>query len=328
MYTQTKLQIIEFLKKNKTTTVKELVQYLGITQAAVHRALNKLMDLNEIEKQGSPPKVFYSIKSKTVSFPFIVLDGEQKKLLDEHYLYIEASGQVLEGLPGFLSWMRATKNQQKPENCIADYIQVLKETESLKNRSHLIDATERFKSVFSDLHMDEVFYHEFYSLIKFGKTKMGQLLLHGKQAQDKKIIKLISQKIKPSVLKLIKEKKIEALAWAPHSLPRKIPFLKELKSNLNLELPVVEILKAYKGPIPIAQKSLSKIEERIKNARETMIVVPSQISYKNVLIIDDAIGSGATLNEIADKLKDKGVKKVVGFAIVGSYKGFEVIKEV
>jgi hypothetical protein len=34
------------------------------------------------------------------------------------------------------------------------------------------------------------------------------------------------------------------------------------------------------------------------------------------------------MNEIAQKLKSRGVKSVVGFAVVGSYKGFEVIKEV
>ena len=59
-----------------------------------------------------------------------------------------------------------------------------------------------------------------------------------------------------------------------------------------------------------------------------MVVVPQKIQAKNILLIDEAVGSGATLNEISEKLKFKGAKKVVGFAIVGSYKGFEVIKEV
>jgi predicted amidophosphoribosyltransferase len=46
------------------------------------------------------------------------------------------------------------------------------------------------------------------------------------------------------------------------------------------------------------------------------------------LILDDAIGSGATINEIAKKVKDKKVAQhVVGLAITGSYKGFEVISE-
>jgi predicted amidophosphoribosyltransferase len=51
--------------------------------------------------------------------------------------------------------------------------------------------------------------------------------------------------------------------------------------------------------------------------------------FDKVLLIDDAIGSGATLNETAMKLKETGMaKEVIGFAIVGSMKGFEVIREV
>ena len=39
-------------------------------------------------------------------------------------------------------------------------------------------------------------------------------------------------------------------------------------------------------------------------------------------------GSGATMNEIALKLKEKKLaKEIIGLAITGSYKGFEVISE-
>ena len=47
-----------------------------------------------------------------------------------------------------------------------------------------------------------------------------------------------------------------------------------------------------------------------------------------ILILDDAIGSGATINEIALKIKTQKLAKVIiGVSITGSYKGFEVISE-
>jgi len=48
------------------------------------------------------------------------------------------------------------------------------------------------------------------------------------------------------------------------------------------------------------------------------------------LLIDDAIGSGATLNEIALQIKNRGIVngKIIGLAITGSIKGFDVISEV
>ncbi len=47
------------------------------------------------------------------------------------------------------------------------------------------------------------------------------------------------------------------------------------------------------------------------------------------MIVDDAIGSGASMNEVAKKLKiEIGVEKVIGFCLIGSYKGFDVIREI
>ncbi|MCL4417171.1 MAG: hypothetical protein M1365_10810, partial [Actinobacteria bacterium] len=68
---------------------------------------------------------------------------------------------------------------------------------------------------------------------------------------------------------------------------------------------------------------------RIENARQTIIVDDKRI-YENVLLIDDAVGSGATMNEIARQIKDKYLVNghIIGLAITGSFKGFDVISEV
>jgi predicted amidophosphoribosyltransferase len=51
--------------------------------------------------------------------------------------------------------------------------------------------------------------------------------------------------------------------------------------------------------------------------------------YNRILLIDDAVGSGATINETACKIKmRKMADEVIGFAVVGSFKGFDVIQEV
>ena len=91
--------------------------------------------------------------------------------------------------------------------------------------------------------------------------------------------------------------------------------------------PQIEIIKIG-GIIPVPQKSLNKIEERISNAENTF-VVKGVVSYKNVLVIDDAVGSGSTLNQISGKLKSKQLaKNVIGLAIVGSFKDCDVITDV
>ena len=114
----------------------------------------------------------------------------------------------------------------------------------------------------------------------------------------------------------------------PPTVKREVQLMKELEKHLNLEIDIIKVVK-IKTPIIIPQKTLNKLEERIENAKKTFVVEGAK-NYKNILIIDDAVGSGATLNEIAFQIKEKNVikGKIIGLAITGSLKGFDVVSEV
>lgn len=102
--------------------------------------------------------------------------------------------------------------------------------------------------------------------------------------------------------------------------------MKYQQQHLNISLPVINI-KKVSGLIPVPQKSLNKVEERISNAQKTFSVSDTR-KFKTVALIDNAVGSGATLNEIAKKMKDKKVaEKIIGIAVIGSLKGFDVITD-
>ena len=92
-------------------------------------------------------------------------------------------------------------------------------------------------------------------------------------------------------------------------------------------MPKIKIQKII-GLIPIPQKSLSKLQERINNANHSFSI-QSEVNFKNLLLIDDAVGSGTTMNEIAGKIKwlNQNIH-ITGLAIVGSFKGFDVITDV
>ncbi|NCN95811.1 MAG: hypothetical protein GW917_03745, partial [Bdellovibrionales bacterium] len=139
----------------------------------------------------------------------------------------------------------------------------------------------------------------------------------------------IAENIQNDLSTLVKKLKIDAIIYYPHSIPRKKQFLPALRKILATGLPEIEVRKVFHSNIPVAQKTLSKIEERIQNAKSTVFIKPYPFKSKNVLIIDDAIGSGATVNELARILKEKhGVESCHAYAIVGSYKGFDVISAV
>jgi hypoxanthine-guanine phosphoribosyltransferase len=210
-----------------------------------------------------------------------------------------------------------------------EYVKTAKEADKYRNKDGLLDATSKLKNTFENCAVNKLFYASFYSLPKFGKTLLGQKVLYAKQSQSEKLIKEIALEIKPFVLKLIKEQQIKAVCFIPPTIPRKVQFLKELQFNLDLSLPEIQLEKAYRGEILVAQKTLSKLEERVENARESIFIKKQSVDYESVLLIDDAVGSGATLNETAKKLKIyPTVKKIIAFAVVGSLKGFDIIQEV
>jgi predicted amidophosphoribosyltransferase len=96
---------------------------------------------------------------------------------------------------------------------------------------------------------------------------------------------------------------------------------------LKINKPKINIVK-IKTPVSVPQKTLKKLDDRIENARETFVVDDNR-SFKKILLVDDALGSGATFNEICKKIKDSKVaKKTICLAITGSFSGFEVISEV
>jgi len=164
------------------------------------------------------------------------------------------------------------------------------------------------------------------------RQKIKQYISQKKQVKPSELgIELgISQvAVHKQLKKLLQEKELVKVGKPPLVFYAINLDKKQLELMLNLPFPHIDLVKAYAGEVRIAQKSLSKIEERLENARKTIFVNHRVVNYQSVLIIDDEVDSGATLNETAKKLKeDSGVKEVYGFAVVGSLKGFPVIKEV
>lgn len=74
--------------------------------------------------------------------------------------------------------------------------------------------------------------------------------------------------------------------------------------------PICHALKKSKRTEP--QAKLSK-EERLKNVQETFFIRPNQKSFvanKTILLIDDVLTTGSTVNECARALKKAGAKQV------------------
>ncbi len=322
---KTKDKIYEYLKKNGVKKPNDIFYHFSINRQMVHRHLKKLLVEKKIQKIGSAPHVFYSILEKKNTLANFSFNQKIEKILEQEFYYISPIGKEYFGKTGFILWCQ--KRNFDIQKKATEYLKIFQKYQKIR-KNNLLDATFKIKKSFGkNICVEKLFYFDFYSIEIFGKTKIGQKLLYAKQSQDIQKINEISKTIKNSLQKLIQREKIEAVIFVPPTVPRQIQFMKVLEKKLNLTLPQIKVVKKI-ADIRVPQKTLKKMSDRIENAENTFFI-DDYTKFKKVLIIDDAVGSGASINQIACKLKkNKNSQKVIGFAITGSLNDFEVISEV
>lgn len=318
-------RILAYVRTNGQARAHDLIRALTpISRAALHRQLKKMVATGLLKKNGTAPLVFYLLGEKKIVVPEPKIPELARQIIKKNYLYISPQGELLYGFLGFIRWAENTHQTDKIITLANSYLKISNEYEKFRKKDGWIDSTFKLKSTFGKNNLVKLFYADFYSLPQFGKTALGALMLYAKQSQNRELMAKVWEQVKPLIEKIIKQFNIDAVAFIPPSVPRGLQFMNEFAAGLNLTLPQIHLVKAQTGQVVVAQKTLEKLEERVTNARETIFVKDQNFSYKNVLLIDDAVGSGASMNEVAKKIK----AKVYGFAVVGSFKGFEVIREV
>lgn len=323
---KTREKIIAMLKKHGQMSIQDLSVALGFSRQYIHSKINELEEAGSVKALGKAPHVFYALKEEETERQSYNICFEDEQFLKSHFILVDSLGNLLEGIDAMQYW--CDKQDLKLEKTLPEFIETRKKYLAFYNTQHLIDGIEKLKNTkgIGPVGMDSLFYLDFYAIERFGKTQLGTLMHYAKQGQNKILMKKIADEVRQRIYNLVNEMQVDAVLFIPPSIDRKIQIMTVLEKLLSIDKPVIKVQK-IKNAIVVPQKALSKIFERVANAKNTFYV-PDQKAYKRVLMIDDAVGSGATMNEIALKLKEKKLaKEIIGLAITGSYKGFEVISE-
>lgn len=334
MTTNTREKIIEYITRHQQARVHDLHKALLLSTAAIHRHLKKLLQAGTILRVGKPPLVFYALPPSTKAVQVQAWGGlpaDVKKIIDTHFLSVTPDGKLLYGTEGFDYWATLYQKNRQTDELAAEYVKAIKEQRALFFRYGWIDATYKLKTTYNETYVNHLLFYDLYSYKTFGRTKLAKLVMYAKQIGAKPLIDEISAMAKPLIEKIIKIYSINAVAYIPPTVPRPLQFIDEFSAQLHIPLPEIVLTKVTPGDIPIPQKTLSTIQERIVNARDSIYLKNSaEIPYENVLLLDDVAGSGASFHEVAKKLKAAGVghKTIVAFALVGNMKGYEVIREI
>jgi len=316
--------IYNIIKKYQPIRSSAITSLADVSMKTVYKHLAILLDSQKIIKTGTTPKVYYSL-NESVANHFDELNPIDL-LIEHNYIYVTPTGEILRGVNGFETWCNKADLDFSKEK--KQYYKLLISLNKHK-KNGLINATKKILSSKQNVILDNIYFSDFYTIGYYGKTKLGQLVYVGKSSQNKEVIGEIGSMIKPALINLIKDKNIKHIGFIPPTIGRKIQILDVLREYLDIDLPILKITKVKRSTM-IAQKTLRKLQDRIDNASKNIAVDPIQDISGNVLLIDDATGSGATLNETARKIKviSDGKFKVYGYSIVGSQKGFDVISEV
>ncbi len=307
--------------------VSSLAELLSYSRQYIHKLLLVLEEQKRIKKIGTAPKVYYQIEENINTSKNTEISYEQEQFLNQYFIAIDSLGNKLEGIVAMQYWCE--KQNLPIAKTSKEFIETKQKYISFIKNDGLINGLTKLEQTkgINEIGVNQLFYLDFYAIERFGKTRLGTLMHYAKQGQNKELMKQIINEIRQRILNLIEKENIEAIVYVPPTIPRKVQIMEYIEKYLDIQLPLVKV-KKIKTKIIIPQKALSKIFERVANAKNTFLVHP-QKSYNHILIIDDAIGSGATINEIAIKIKEKGIaNKITGLSITGSFKGFEVISEI
>ena len=323
-----KKALIFLFGESENLSIEQLSKAWGVGIQSAKKNIKTFIDNGIVLKQGLPPqKIIYSLVHDNDVFD---LSDEQKEIINKYYLYITPDGQLLKGVPGFLYWAKSKSGRHDFEPLAQEYLNIRHKFYNDKDKIFLIDAINKIKQVFGDkTKLAKLFHRDFDSLPIFGKTYLSQMIRIAKAGRTNTVVmSYIVDNIRDSIEHIINEYHIDAVAFIPPTVMRKTQLMTFIAKKLRLGLPVIQINKNT-GLVPVQQKSLKKVEDRVVNASKT-IAISNSAHYKNVLLIDDVTGSGATLNETAKKLLSQDMaEKVYGFTVVGSAKAndFEVISE-
>lgn len=333
MKNSTLKKALDAMQSQQLWWVSELATRMWVSRAVVHRYLKELVEQWLITRNENGAHTTYQLtnspdreEKESTSYIF---SYQETKILNEYFYKISPIGKPYEWKDWFI--VRCEERWLNPEKKIHDFVAITNHIQSLKNECGLLDVTETFRNHIESWAIDTLYYADQYKRMDFGRGKLAEITFYAKSTQTLHLLKQSIELVKYQLECLIQSGEIDALAFTPHSTKRSIQLLEYLKKNISLfDLPLVSLSKYTPHGFAVAQKSLKTRKQRIQNARETILLEDNDISnYATVLLIDDFVGSWATLNETAKKLKKWWAKKVIWFAFVWNLNlSYDVIREI
>ncbi len=317
----TEEHLLRLLEQKRSPT--SLSEEVGVSRQNIHRYLDAFIKRGIVEKFGIPPSVYYIKRT-----PHIL----------DTFAYLTPAGDLLEGDEAFVAWSRRNLKKLTLHEKEERYMKLMEALESKKDQGFfsLIGKLSALEEIGETIHLSSLKVIELSRLEDFGRTHLQYLLESAKSVKNTerrepgmRAVGKIIDRVFPKIERHAAQMEVDAVAFVPHTLKRGVQLMEEIKKEWKKKstIPVIEVKKIF-GSEAREQKSIKDVRERIENAEKTFQVTAGP-SYENVMLVDDFIASGATLNQVAKEIQGvREAEQVFGLALVGEEKGYSVIRSV
>lgn len=109
MRTNTKEKIVRYISRHKKVKAYQLIKAFSITSAGMHKHLRELVSKGLIQRVGISPHVFY-IPAEKIDIEALLEDKKARRFIENKYMYISGSGEVVKGYDGLRRWIKDIMN--------------------------------------------------------------------------------------------------------------------------------------------------------------------------------------------------------------------------
>lgn len=346
----TRNKILEVLEQNPGISSTFISQKLGVTRITAYTHLQKLIDSDDVFSEWNRKLTRY-FKSNYSNTTYKDSSFYEKALseLQEDYEGIEdlnlvsLSKDIIANLNAEWVWqygLRAFEEKIKKENNniipseelllkrFIEFIYVYLENEGKKKKHGLFSGTQSLNSVLTRYNMpvyiDKLYFCKIFSLM-IGRLKWSEKIYWGKKLQNKYLLETGIEYGIDIISEYIQTHNIKYVVYTPPTLKREFQFPNILRSMLRKKQIILSEICAKKRESPqitLKPQKDTKWEDRIINARVSILVeeVKNLEEITEILILDDNFITGATVNSIAEKIRNQGyTKKITVITLTGSF---------
>ena len=318
----TKQKILDLLQGQRLSPA-DLRQILGVSASVVHGHLKSLLKEGLIQKFGSAPRVFYKIRERSAV-----------DVIEDSFVFQDSLGELHTGMDGFRLWSERGLKNVSFEDKIVRYADRITTMESNK-RDGVFDLTGKLQKIIAvgeKKHLERMVCLSLRTVRDFSRTKMGVYIDVVKNFYRKEVVEELLDHAVPLIIAYAKKQKVNAVGFIPPTRKRDHQIMTLLQKRFQkgpLRVAILPIQKIRTNGVAREQKTIRDLKDRIYNADHTFSLSPYTYphNYKRILLVDDLIGSGSTLNQVAKLLKERGFEgQVFGLGIVGDELGYSVEK--